>query len=169
MKKGIERIRTEALVKPVRVNVNENVELDSVLFGEIQAKKSTTAEIPFFAANIMEKRGLLEIVNGEINERSLKLISWSEKARETKISQLPDNFYLLISEAPEEKKKELEPIVVEIINLRIKKILKYVLTPSIPLEILNSMSPEEKFLFHFLKEVVDSWKKEVVEVGAEQA
>ncbi|MCI4438997.1 hypothetical protein JHC27_04015 [archaeon] len=167
VKKGISRVRAELLVKPVKATPKSEIELSSTLFGEIQVKKSSSTEVPYFVASIMERNGLLEISNSELSEKNLKMLSWNEKYKETKLSSLPENFYLLAQEALlNMKDKKIDSLVIEIVSLRIKKILRYLVLPSIPSEVISSFSPEEKYLFYLLREVIGSWQREVLGIGA---
>lgn len=167
VKKGINRVRAEQLTKPVKVAPKSEVELSSTLFGEIQVKKSSSVEVPYFVATVMERNGLLEIPNSDLSEKNLKMLSWNEKYKETKPSTLPENFYLLVQEAlSNTKDKRIDSLIIEIISLRIKKLLRYLILPSVPPEVISSFSPEEKYLFYLLREVISSWQKEVLGVGA---
>ncbi|MGB9758685.1 MAG: hypothetical protein ACP5KW_03275 [Thermoproteota archaeon] len=167
VKKGISRVRAELLIKPIKVAPKSETELSSTLFGEIQVKKSSSTEIPYFAATIMERNGLLEIPNSDLSEKNLKMLSWNEKYKETKLSSLPENFYLLAQEALlNTKDKKIDSLIIEIVSLRIKKLLRYLVLPSIPSEVISSFSPEEKYLFYLLREVISSWQREVLGIGA---
>lgn len=165
VRRGISRVRTELLTKPVKVVPKTEVELSSTLFGDVQAKKSSNVEVPYFVATVMEKNGLVDL-SQDLSEKSLKLLSWNEKYKEMKLSSLPDNFYILAHEAlSSTKDKKIDSLIIEIVSLRIKKLLRYLVLPSVPTEVMNSFSPEERYLFHLLKEVVSSWQKEVLGVG----
>lgn len=166
VKKGVSRVRAELLTKPVKVIPKSETEFSSTLFGEIQIKKSSSTEVPYFVATVMEQNGLLEIPNSELSEKNLKMLSWNEKYKETKLSSLPENFYLLAQEAlSNTKDKKVDSLIIEIVSLRIKKLLRYLILPSIPSEVVSSFSPEEKYLFYLLREVINSWQREVLGIG----
>jgi hypothetical protein len=165
VRRGMSRVRTELLTKSVKVVPKTEVELSSTLFGDLQAKKSSNVEVPYFVATVMEKNGLVDL-SQDLSEKSLKLLSWNEKYKETKLSSLPDNFYILAHEAlSSTKDKKIDSLIIEIVSLRIKKLLRYLVLPSVPTEVMNSFSPEERYLFYLLKEVVSSWQREVLGVG----
>jgi len=165
VRRGMSRVRTELLAKSVKVVPKTEVELSSTLFGDLQAKKSSNVEVPYFVATVMEKNGLVDL-SQDLSEKSLKLLSWNEKYKETKLSSLPDNFYILAHEAlSSTKDKKIDSLIIEIVSLRIKKLLRYLVLPSVPTEVMNSFSPEERYLFYLLKEVVSSWQREVLGVG----
>ncbi|MBO3763094.1 MAG: hypothetical protein QXS21_05725 [Thermoproteota archaeon] len=167
VKKGINRVRAELLTKPVRVVPKSEVELSSTLFGDLQIKKSSSTEIPYFVATVMEQNGLLEMPNSDLSEKNLKMFSWNERYKETKLSSLPENFYLLAQEVLlNAKDKKSDSLIIEIVSLRIKKLLRYLVLPSVPPEVINSFSPEEKYLFYLLREVISSWQREVLGIGA---
>ncbi|MEM3809111.1 MAG: hypothetical protein QW342_04170, partial [Thermoproteota archaeon] len=139
----------------------------STLFGDLQIKKSSSTEIPYFVATVMEQNGLLEMPNSDLSEKNLKMFSWNERYKETKLSSLPENFYLLAQEVLlNAKDKKSDSLIIEIVSLRIKKLLRYLVLPSVPPEVINSFSPEEKYLFYLLREVISSWQREVLGIGA---
>jgi len=109
----------------------------------------------------------------------LHKIHWKEKVQPTnKVSQLPEEFYPKLrrylahlkkaSNNKPEKLKEHEKstqISRDIINCRVKKIVSLASSPPLTTQALQSLTPEERTLYHHLHKTINDWRSKISERG----
>ncbi|MDH5448555.1 MAG: DNA replication complex GINS family protein [Candidatus Bathyarchaeota archaeon] len=109
----------------------------------------------------------------------LHKIHWKERVQPTnKVSPLPEEFYPKLrryiahlkkaANSKPEKLKEHEKsmrISHDIVNCRVKKIVS--LASSLPLtaQALQSLTPEERTLYHNLHKIINAWRTKIFERG----
>jgi len=173
VKRGLNRIETDQLVSLVKVNPKEDFSFASSLVDQVSLKKSNVAEVPLYVARLLFEEGVAEPVDEFLDRKKLVRISSEERYKEYRLTDLPPSFYFQLkqivssyrSQADERRASEIESLAAELVDLRLKKILRYCLLPSSSVDLAKSMTSEEAHLFNLLKHIVDCWKKEVMEVG----
>jgi len=171
--KGLKRIETEQSVSLVKVNPKEDFTFTSSLADQISLKKSNTAEVPLYMARLLFEEGMAEPVDKFLDRKTLARISSEERYKEYRLTDVPPSFYSQLkyvlssfrSEADERRASEIESLATEMVDLRLKKILRYCRLSSIPPELSASMTSEEAHLFNLLRHIIICWKKEVIGIG----
>ena len=173
VRRGLDRIETDQMISQVKVNPKEDFSFASSLVGQISLKKSNVAEVPLYVARQLFAEGAAEPLEGFLDRKKLARINSEERYKEYRLTDLPPSFYFHLkylvssfkSQADERKASEMESLAAEIVDLRLKKILRYCLLPSASPELGKSMTTEETHLFNLLSHMINCWKKEVMDLG----
>lgn len=166
----------------VIANYNEpEIELAGFKVGPFEEGREY--EIRYWVAEELGKMGIVRFREEDmLDVVKLHKIHWKERVQPTnKASSLPEDFYPKLrrylaqlekaSRNNGEKLKELEKstrISKDVINSRVKKVIS--LASSLPLtsHALQDLTPEEKALYHCLHNVVNKWRKRILERGKKQ-
>ncbi|MEM2089249.1 MAG: hypothetical protein QXF52_11395, partial [Thermoproteota archaeon] len=96
---------------------------------------------------------------------------WLESSEEGLI-KLPDHFYIraveLMRSDKSSKSPETQNDLQEIVDIRLRKILKLVFLKEAPASLLEKLQPEEIFLHSLLREALNTWCRKVVYTNGEQ-
>lgn len=106
----------------------------------------------------------------------LHKIHWKERVQPTnKVSSLPEEFYPKLrryiaylektSEKSSEKLKEHEKsmsISRDIVNCRVKKIVSLASSTPLTAQALQSLTSEERTLYHRLYEIINEWRSKIL-------
>jgi hypothetical protein len=134
-------------------------------------EKGEEAEIWHWEAKVLERRGLIE--RRRVTPTDVRRLIIAEE-RSSNPEKLPTDFYLSVRErisdlhksGGHEEADELKSRVLTLLEVRIPKLLKFVLLPEESGEIL----PEEKFLINRLALVYRTWSQKLerfLEAGEE--
>lgn len=139
-------------------------------------------EVRFWIAQILERNGVVRLQSeGLLDVVSLHKIHWKERVQPpNKVSSLPEEFYPKLrrcladlkeaSKVSSEKLKEYDKslrISHDIVNCRVKKIVSLSSHPPLTAQALQSLSGEEKMLYHRLHSIIHDWKTKIFGVGRE--
>jgi len=167
----------ENKVAKVVANLNEpEIELAGFKVGPLEEGREY--EIRFWIAKELEKLGIVRFREEDmLDVVKLHKIHWKEMVQPTnKASPLPEDFYpklrrylkqlVKASRKNGEKLKELEKssrISQDITNCRVKKIVS--LASSLPLtsHALQDLTQEERTLYYCLHQVINEWRKKILE------
>lgn len=141
--------------------------------GELTLRRGAKLELPLREALPLVRRGVVE-VDGErlYSLQDLNKIRWIEGRDLHALQDLDEHFYLkarlailkLGEEADERRLSIAKAAVVDIIKLRLQKILRTVMAnPEPDRELMEKMTWEERALYVQLCEVVRSWYESMVE------
>jgi len=116
-------------------------------------------------ANRLADSGWVKIGEENLTLKDITSMRWLESSEEVLI-KLPEFFYLkavkLIGEGKDSKIMEVQNDLQEIIDIRLRKLIKLVFLKEAPANILERLQPEEKLLYSFLKEALKIWQKELM-------
>lgn len=164
-----EEVRVEIISKPVRVFLHE---------GLVELTRGAEYSVPRWLANILVSENIARFKNAELSTERLSNIAYNEESLTQKLQlvKVPQYFYLSVNNNIREienklKKtmdislleeyKKIEELLYTIGRVRVKKILNYVLLPSIPQDIADKLCEEEKVLYNNIKGALTIWMKKL--------
>lgn len=115
--------------------------------------------------------GLAKISEEPLTLKDITAMRWLESSEEGLI-KLPDHFYIraveLMRSDKSSKSPETQNDLQEIVDIRLRKILKLVFLKEAPASLLEKLQPEEIFLHSLLREALNTWCRKVVYTNGEQ-
>ncbi|MCS7386319.1 MAG: hypothetical protein DRJ18_01840 [Candidatus Methanomethylicota archaeon] len=139
-------------------------------------------QLPRWVALKLAELGIVEIKStDEISLRDLLRILWRE-TREINLTEIDPNFYpklqnrlkKLREEANKSPLPELiqdlrrfEVTAQDIINCRVQKIVQAAICESLPINVLEAMTIEEKALLREISRLVERWKRQMLALEEE--
>lgn len=164
------------LMTPVRVTFK--MQMGEIEAGEIQLKQvnqGDTVELPRWAAEELEMKGLAEIVEEPFETEVYRALSREKLLGPLQLSKLPPTFYMrmrrrlirLTEEASEGRvrRDEFERFrasCYDIVSLRIGKLLALANLPSVIPELQDKLTYEERELFNIIQNTSKNWKSMVL-------
>ena len=163
---------------PVTVTANRNeaeLELAGLKVGPFEEGREY--EIRFWVAHELEKAGVVRFREEDtLDTVKLHKTHWKERVQPTnKVSTLSEDFYPQLrhflvtlhtaAQKSSEKLKEYEKsmqVALDIVNCRAKKIVSLASSPPLTAPALQSLTPEERTLYHRLHKLIDEWKKTIL-------
>ena len=169
--------------KPVKVVANRNeekIELAGLKVGPFEEGREY--EIRFWVAQELERFGIVRFREEDmLDVVKLHKIHWKERVQPTnKVSPLPEEFYPKLrrylaylkkdSNKKPEKLREYEKCVRssrDIVNCRVKKIVSLASSPPLAAQTLQTLTLEERTLYHNLHTIINEWRSKIFERGSE--
>lgn len=183
MQSGIvHKIRTLDFIfenSPVKVIANRNcpeIKLAGLTIGPFE--EGNEYEVLYWVARELEKFGVVRFRSEELLDSSkLYKIHWKERVQTAgQVSELPKDFYpklrryiaKLEAEAAKmpEKMREYEKVkqlAVDIVNLRLKKIVSLASAPAQTEHVLRNLTAEERLLYEHIYRLINKWKNQLLE------
>ncbi|MEM2093609.1 MAG: hypothetical protein QW056_03585 [Candidatus Bathyarchaeia archaeon] len=140
-------------------------------------------EVPYWVAFKLEKAGVTRFRSEDsLDPLKLYKIQWKERLQAAgQLSEFPKDFYPKlrrylsqirreIARNPE-KMREYEKakyLAMDIVNLRLKKILSLASTPATGTQIIKSLTEEERILYEKIYHLIDEWKNQLTKHGEEE-
>jgi hypothetical protein len=164
--------------KLITVTANRNeaeLELAGLKVGPFEEGRDY--ELRFWVARELEKAGAVRFRDEDmLDVVKLHKIHWKERVQPTnQVSSLPEEFYPQLrrylssmetmAQAHSGKLKDLEKsmqIALDITNCRVKKIVAMASSPPLTAQALQSLTPEERALYHRLFSLIDEWKSRIL-------
>lgn len=171
--------------KPVKVIANRNeakIELAGLKVGPFEEGREY--EIRFWVAQELERAGIVRFREEDmLDVVKLHKIHWKERVQPTnKVSLLPEEFYPKLrrylthlkkaSNNNSEKLKEYEKstrISRDIVNSRVKKIVSLASSPPLTAQALQSLTPEERTLYHRLHKIINKWRTKILKQRGDES
>jgi len=164
-----EEIRVEVVKGPVKVPLYE---------GLVELSRGTEYGIPRWLAEMLSKEGVVQIRDDQVSVDKLSSIAYNEESlvRKLQLVKLPGFFYMLVNSVEQklqgelkaktdmslfEEYRRIEDLYLTIGRLRVRKLLNFLLLTTIPQEILEKLSEEEKVLFSLLREILFTWMRKL--------
>ncbi len=127
-------------------------------------------EVPRWLASILEEKGFVKVLDeGGMDVAALSKLSWREE-RSSSLLPAEELLYAKIRALLEQLsrealvnieahalKRQAEVKVRDIMRCRLQKLVQAALSPSVPKSLLDSLTPEEKFLFERIKSLINEW------------
>ena len=163
----------------VRITVNGNfpeTKLAGLCVGPFE--EGNEYEVPYWIGRVLEKGGVAHFRKEEcLDAGKLFKIQWKERAQTAgQMSSLSDDFYpklrRYVAELKEasvkapERMREYETIMHlarDIVNSRLRKIIALASSPTQTEQIAKNLAGEERFLHDHLSNLINNWRKQILE------
>lgn len=169
----LKQAEIEFLLTNIRVSVKkaiDKIEAGSLVLSDL--KQDQTIEIPRWAAEELEKEGVVEVVEEPFEVEVFKALSKEKLLGSLQLSKLPYNFYMrmrryliLMSDKLRENKirnedyQKLKVSCYDLVSIRIGKLLSLANSSINPTELSEKVTAEELIFFKSIQELAGKWKK----------
>ncbi|MEM1583541.1 MAG: hypothetical protein QXF28_02970 [Nitrososphaerota archaeon] len=127
-------------------------------------RKGATLTISKWAASKLEEAGIVECGDKIMDLKTLIQLEWKEKNNPGELQELPRYFYLMSREDMDRLDQNTKNIIVDIISLRLNKILGFA-SKRIDVSLVENLTREEELLYDTLRNIIDEWLKSASPVG----
>lgn len=127
-------------------------------------RRGTTLMISKWAAARLHEAGIVEYGDKIIDLKSLIQLEWKEKNNPGELQELPRYFYLMIKEDCDKLDQNIKNIIVDIISLRLNKILGLA-SKRIDTSLVENLTREEGLLYDVIRSIIDEWLRSISPVG----
>jgi len=117
-----------------------------------------------WAAAKLYEAGIVEYGDKVIDLKNLIQLEWKEKNNPGELQELPRYFYLMIREDVDKLDQNIKNIIVDIISLRLNKILGFA-SKRIDASLVENLTREEALLYETIRSLIDEWLKSVSPIG----
>ncbi len=164
-----------SLVKVIANRNEAQIELAGLRVGPFDEGREY--EIRFWVAQELEKVDIVRFREEDVLDVvKLHKTHWTERVQPTnKVSALSEEFYPRLrrylvylknaSQNNGEKLKEYEKatqISLDVVNCRVKKIVSLASCPPLTAQALQSLTPEERALYHRLHQIIGEWRSQIL-------
>ena len=177
----MKKMGVEAVIEEFRKQLKiidleyENTEKKTVLLRDVQRlalpgqvfenlRKGTTLMINKWAASKLQEAGIIEYGEKIADIKSLVQLEWKEKNNPGELQELPKYFYLMLKDDAERLDQNTKNIIMDIISLRLNKILSFA-SKRVNIELVENLTREEELLYDTIRRIIDEWIKHVSPVG----
>jgi len=164
-----EEVRVEIIGKPPKVPLHE---------GFTELSRGAEYNVPRWLAKLLVEDNIARIRDEALTIEKLSSIAYNEESlvKKLQLIKIPRYFYMMVREELEklneklrrtadisvlEDYKQIDDLYVTIGRIRVKKLLNFLLLPSVPSEVFDKMSEEEKIMFNILRETLLTWMKKL--------
>ncbi len=173
----LERIQYDFEDMDIPVKCLKTIEEFDVGDRKIKLTKNLKTKIPFWLAILLEEEGLVELE--EIEKLDFpELYRIALKEGETNLQKINKFFYVLMKRTFEEfekkgkvipyrQKESLEIKMRELMTMRLSKIYHIATKGKNITTQIRNMTPEEKWLYNSISEIIEKWK-DMVRVSSEE-
>lgn len=169
---------------PVKVIANRNcqeIKLAGLTVGPFV--EGNEYEVLYWVARELEKFGVVRFRGEElIDSTKLYKIHWKERVQTAgQISELPKDFYPKLRRYLEELKAETakhsdkireyekaKQLALDILNLRLKKVVSLASGPAQTGNILRNLTAEERLLYEQIYKFINGWKAQLLKFEVEE-
>jgi len=176
MERIIDFIKRDFMEEEVRVQVVGEAVKVPLYEGFVELSRGAEYSVPRWLANALSREGAVTIREEPVSLEKLSSIAYNEESlvKKLQLVKIPKYFYMLVSSVAEELQEKLkmkadvslfedymklEELYITIGRLRVRKILNFLLLPTVPQEVFEKLSEEEKALFNLLREALLEWMK----------
>lgn len=163
---------------PVKVIANRNcpeIRLAGLTVGPFE--EGNEYEVHYWVACKLEKFGAVRFRSEELLDATkLYKIQWKERVQTAgQLSELPKDFYpklrIYLAELKDEMAKNPEKmreyekakyLALDILNLRLKKIVSIASAPAQTEQVLKNLTDEERFLYEKIYKLINRWKTQLL-------
>jgi hypothetical protein len=165
----------------VKVIANRNcpeIKLGGLTVGPFE--EGNEYEVYFWVARELEKLGIIRFRSGELLDASeLRKIHWKESVQTAQqMIGLPKDFYPKLRRYLADLRKEMaenpekireyervKRLALDILNLRLKKIISIASAPAQTEQVLKNLTDEERFLYEKIYKLISKWKAQLLKQG----
>lgn len=170
---------------PVKVIANRNcpeIRLAGLTVGPFE--EGNEYEVLYWVAKELEKFGVVRFRSEELlDSAKLYKIHWKERVQVVgQISELPKDFYPKLrrylkglkeeaSRHPEKMRdyEKAKQLALDILNLRLKKIISLASAPAQTEHVLRNLTAEERLLYEQIFRLINKWRAQLLEKEGEEA
>jgi hypothetical protein len=157
--------KVKILVNDQRIRLEDGTNLEPKLGALIELER--------WIADELVQSGLASPQDDvQLDRVAINRLRWLETSFSAdSLRPLPPGFYprarrlLLQAASKAELKNEIDSALKEVLNARIRKLLRFAIAPSLPQDARASLQPEEKLLYELIHGCVNSWKEGVLGAG----
>ena len=139
--------------------------------GELPIERGRAVRVLRGIASQLADSGLVRLGEEPLTLKDVAAMRWLEASEEGLI-KLPDYFYIraakLVQNLKDDKKTGIQNDLQEIMDIRVRKIIKLVFLKDPPTGLLEKLQPEEKFLYNLLREALNGWRRGLMYTDGEQ-
>jgi len=117
-----------------------------------------------WAAAKLYEAGIVEYGDKVIDLKNLIQLEWKEKNNPGELQELPRYFYLMIREDADKLDQNIKNIIVDVISLRLNKILGFA-SKRIDASLVENLTREEALLYETIRSLIDEWLKSISPIG----
>lgn len=137
---------------------------------ELTIEKGRAKRVLRGIASQLADSGLVKLGEEPLTPKDVVAMRWLEASEEGLI-KLPDYFYIraakLAQTHKDDKKNGIQNDLQEIIDIRVRKIIKLMFLKDPPTGLLEKLQPEEKFLYDLLREALNGWRRGLMYTNGE--
>jgi len=171
----LRRFEVDFLSSPTKVKIL--VDNQRIRAGDgtmLEPKLGTSIELERWIAEELTQSGVASLQDDvQIDRVSLNRIRWLETSISAEaLRSLPQGFYprarriLKAAKSSDQgRQNEIDGALREILNARVRKLLRLAIAPSLPQDAHASMQPEERLLYEMIHSCLSSWKEGVLGAG----
>jgi len=140
----------------------------------LEPRLGSSIELERWIAEELARSGVASLQDDvQIDRVSLNRIRWLETSISADaLRSLPQGFYprarriLQAAKASDQdRQNEIDSAIREILNARVRKLLRLAIAPSLPQDAHASMQPEERLLYEMIHRCLSSWKEGILGAG----
>lgn len=171
----------EAIVEEFRKQLNlieleyENSVKKVVLLKDVQRlvlpgqvfenlRRGATLMISKWAAVKLYEAGIIEFGDKITDMKNLVQLEWKEKNNPGELQELPKYFYLMVKEDVDRLDQSVKNIVMDIISLRLNKILGLA-SKRVNVDLVENLTREEELLYETIKGIINEWIRRISPIG----
>ncbi len=169
----LELLNNLYILKPVRVMVLRYFSLEP--FMNLTLQKGSEISLPRWIAEILEKNGIVEILDKTITPQELSKVKFSQIQQKSQIIRIEDFFYIKIRktiddlEAKAKREGDINLLKIvekmredftDISRLRLSFIIRAVQLGGLDV-IEKNLSIEERLLVNLIKSILNTWSNEL--------
>jgi len=138
-----------------------------------EGKEGDIIELPLWAAEILEEKFFIEYEEEDFFLEVQKALSREKLQPKSQITELRKDFYVkakfyILKLRRENKKDEAEKVLsslFDLFSLRLVKLLHLASSLALPFNIEEKLTREEREFMYKAKDLIKSWRKEILGVG----
>ncbi|MCS7142258.1 MAG: DNA replication complex GINS family protein [Aigarchaeota archaeon] len=131
-------------------------------------RPGTVISVPKWAAEKLIERGICEYQAPSLNASTIAQIEWRERRNSSELSEVPPSFYdevrSLLKGDPQSYHKDLGARVINVVSMRISKILTFAVK-GVPPEKIKNLTSEELDLYLSSRKDFVNWLKKNTGLG----
>lgn len=179
--KALDFMFENSLVKVIANRNCPEIKLGGLTVGPFE--EGNEYELYFWVACELEKFGIIRFRSEELLDASkLYKIQWKERVQAVQqITELPKDFYPKLRRYLAELRKEIvknpekmreyekvKHLALDILNLRLKKIISIASAPAQTEQVLKNFTSEERFLYEKIYKLISKWRNQLLEHEVER-
>ena len=170
--KHLNDIQYKFKLSTVKVTAKEN--LDQIQIEDYSipnVSSGDTIDLPVWVASVLQERNLVEFNEDSLDVEIFRLINRERIQKTPALSEIKDDFYFKLNtfltnskinlkQNPEFKNEhdKLYNSALDLVNIRIKKIVSLASLSTHPEDLTIKLTPEEQFLFNDIKSTIAQWR-----------
>ena len=170
--KHLNDIQYKFKLSTVKVTAKENlVQIQIEDYSIPNVSSGDTVDLPVWVASVLQERNLVEFNEDSLDVEIFRLINRERIQKTPALSEIKNDFYFKLNafltnsktnlkKNPEFKNEhdKLYNSALDLVNIRIKKIVSLASLSTHPEDLTIKLTPEEQFLFNDIKSTIAQWR-----------